>query len=328
VESSKSGIAKELLAKSGVIRTAMFVELWTHWSTYVGTDEPKPAFRVLYRSDPQVIDGRIKEKRKFFKKIKQWGPTKKITSMVDADSLDKKLDERRGLRISPLWFRIVKGFAYFLLYLVLTLFVGLLFAPIGSLLLIAGIVKIFRKGFDLIWRQDNDVPPQVVSILRPLENRFAKNLQEWNQEELGDLMELVAALPTWGQNASETRITQAYHSEDYDELNDKRYPKSEGYSGQSSPLDFAGGELGHHIKASGQSSNVNSQPPLPAPLRNSNSNQTPGDGQSKRKINARDIASDINSGLGDLLLMQKYGLSARQLAVLYKKLGERGLLKS
>ena len=46
------------------------------------------------------------------------------------------------------------------------------------------------------------------------------------------------------------------------------------------------------------------------------------------KISAKAILSDIRSGMDDLALMQKYGLSARQLTAVYTKLQEAGLMKN
>lgn len=58
--------------------------------------------------------------------------------------------------------------------------------------------------------------------------------------------------------------------------------------------------------------------------------QTPEDrkqNSTKTKINAKAVVQDIKTGLDDVALMQKYGLSEKQLPVLYKKLKDAGLLK-
>jgi len=40
----------------------------------------------------------------------------------------------------------------------------------------------------------------------------------------------------------------------------------------------------------------------------------------KRKINAKKVAADIHSGVGDTLLMEKYGLSPKQLETVLRRL--------
>jgi hypothetical protein len=55
------------------------------------------------------------------------------------------------------------------------------------------------------------------------------------------------------------------------------------------------------------------------------SNSTSNEPQKKR-INAKDVLRDMRAGLDDIGLMQKYGLSAKQLTALYKKLEDAGLL--
>jgi hypothetical protein len=46
-----------------------------------------------------------------------------------------------------------------------------------------------------------------------------------------------------------------------------------------------------------------------------------------KKVNAKAVVQDIRTGMDDIGLMQKYGLSAKQLTALYKKLDEAGLMK-
>lgn len=41
---------------------------------------------------------------------------------------------------------------------------------------------------------------------------------------------------------------------------------------------------------------------------------------SKRKIHGKDVARDIQAGMGDSVLMEKYGLSAKQLEGILRKL--------
>jgi hypothetical protein len=55
---------------------------------------------------------------------------------------------------------------------------------------------------------------------------------------------------------------------------------------------------------------------------NSIPNPTP-----KKKVSAKEVLRDIASGADDVGLMEKYGLSARQLTALYKKLEDAGLMK-
>ena len=50
-------------------------------------------------------------------------------------------------------------------------------------------------------------------------------------------------------------------------------------------------------------------------------------GSSPKRLSAKEVLTDINSGLDDVALMQKYGLSAKQMASLYDKLAAKGLLK-
>lgn len=50
-------------------------------------------------------------------------------------------------------------------------------------------------------------------------------------------------------------------------------------------------------------------------------------GSSTKRLSAKEVLVDINSGLDDVALMQKYGLSAKQMAYLYDKLAAKGLLK-
>jgi hypothetical protein len=40
----------------------------------------------------------------------------------------------------------------------------------------------------------------------------------------------------------------------------------------------------------------------------------------KRKIKAKDVAEDVHAGVGDTLLMEKYGLTAKQLEGVLRKL--------
>lgn len=47
----------------------------------------------------------------------------------------------------------------------------------------------------------------------------------------------------------------------------------------------------------------------------------------KKTVKGKEVLADIQAGMGDVGLMQKYGLSAKQLVALYKKLEEAGLLK-
>jgi hypothetical protein len=44
------------------------------------------------------------------------------------------------------------------------------------------------------------------------------------------------------------------------------------------------------------------------------------------KIKAREIAADVHTGLGDTVMMQKYGLSAKQLEGVLRKLVEVDLI--
>ncbi len=46
----------------------------------------------------------------------------------------------------------------------------------------------------------------------------------------------------------------------------------------------------------------------------------------KRKIKAKEVARDIHEGKGDTLLMEKYGLSAKELEMVLRKLLEADLI--
>ncbi len=46
----------------------------------------------------------------------------------------------------------------------------------------------------------------------------------------------------------------------------------------------------------------------------------------RRRINAREVVSDIKSGMSDFLLMQKYALSSKGLQSLFRKLLAAGLI--
>jgi hypothetical protein len=52
-----------------------------------------------------------------------------------------------------------------------------------------------------------------------------------------------------------------------------------------------------------------------------------GQNSTKPKISARAVIQDIEMGLDDMALMQKYGLSAKQLVSLYQRLEAAGLMK-
>jgi hypothetical protein len=45
------------------------------------------------------------------------------------------------------------------------------------------------------------------------------------------------------------------------------------------------------------------------------------------KISVKEVLDDLRAGLDDKELMAKYSLSEKQLAVMYRKLAERGYLK-
>ncbi len=64
----------------------------------------------------------------------------------------------------------------------------------------------------------------------------------------------------------------------------------------------------------------------PGPDRGASPNATKANNPGK-KINAKQIVADIESGMDDVALMQKYGLSAKQMASLYEKLTAKGLLR-
>ncbi|MGO9567100.1 MAG: hypothetical protein ACLP5H_06120 [Desulfomonilaceae bacterium] len=46
----------------------------------------------------------------------------------------------------------------------------------------------------------------------------------------------------------------------------------------------------------------------------------------KRKINAKAVARDVHAGMGDILLMKKYQLSAKQLEGVLRRLVEADLI--
>lgn len=52
-----------------------------------------------------------------------------------------------------------------------------------------------------------------------------------------------------------------------------------------------------------------------------------GQNPTKPRISAKAVIQDIDAGLDDMALMQKYGLSAKQLVSLYQKLEAAGLMK-
>ncbi len=50
------------------------------------------------------------------------------------------------------------------------------------------------------------------------------------------------------------------------------------------------------------------------------------DNMTKRKINAKAVARDVHAGMGDILLMKKYQLSAKQLEGVLRRLVEADLI--
>jgi hypothetical protein len=69
------------------------------------------------------------------------------------------------------------------------------------------------------------------------------------------------------------------------------------------------------------------QIPISPARRSVTGNSVGAGGQTKRKISAKEVVAEIEAGIDDVALMQKYGLSVRQLAGLYKKLEDAGLLQ-
>lgn len=308
---NRNTIAKDLLSKSGAIKMASLVELWTNWSTYVGHENNKPSFTRLCETDTKTIDEEIKERQKFCKILRQWWSFGfKPTGMQDTDILDQKLNELRSKQQKAVWARIRYGIIYLVgLWILIevnkVIYGGLLLdpsvadllgmsqsalkasgLPLGRTLIgwtvIIWIIFYLRKR----WRF-RGLPRKAAPVLEPLKKRLLNNLTRWSKQDLQNLAGLVAALPAWQPNS----------------------PSNENASAAGTRPELS---TTHNVSAISESN------PIPA-----------GDVKkpTRIKINAKAVVQDIRAEMADVGLMQKYGLSAKQLTALYKKLEEAGLLK-
>jgi Protein of unknown function (DUF4236) len=71
----------------------------------------------------------------------------------------------------------------------------------------------------------------------------------------------------------------------------------------------------------------NPEPVSESPRRDLKEKDIAGGDRPTRKISAKAILADIDSGMDSVGLMQKYGLSSSQLAAVYKKLEQAGMMK-
>lgn len=288
-----------MLFKSGAIKMASLVELWTNWASYVDAEEPKPSFEQLYHTDLNAIDAAITKRKKFCKVLQKlaapfrsffdveiFRPSSlgKPTSIMDVYTLDQELDKKRqekkwisGPALNMVWYLAI---APFLIYLVSAI---LLLGPILAipLIVIMWVVKIRQE---LSYRR---FPRHAVPTLKSIKNRVSKNLRKWSDQDLATLAGLVAALPTWQPDSPAAEKTSDTGTRP-EPTRDRSIP------------------YGRH----------NTSPP---PMG--------GKQPAKTKISAKAVVQDIRTGMNDVGLMQKYGLSAKQLTALYKKLDESGLLK-
>lgn len=216
--SKRTAIVNDLLSKSGVIRIASLVELWTDWSRYVGRDVRKPSFKQLYETDLAVVDAGIKERQKFNEMLGEWaffsqqtGQFFKPRGLVDVDFMDTQLDEKRGEASSTCGETLGSAawFALWLAYGGVLAFIGSVLAgPLGAG--IGGIVWICHFGRSLRTKLRNrHLPPNAV-VLGPLRERLETNLTKWNEGDLTEIEELNATLPTWEpKNSSSNTVPTA-----------------------------------------------------------------------------------------------------------------------
>ncbi len=206
MKSNRSAIAKDILTKSGAIRTASLVELWTRWSRYVGADCPKPPFKELYQSNLQVVDARLKDRKNFCNLLGKWSFDFKPTGLSDADILDNQLDEKRVKTIPPLT-KIILGHSYSISAALNWSSLAACWGDCWS----AGYSLHINKLLDwfLFWERQSyrDLPPQTLPVLIRLRKRLASNLKNWDAGDLQDLGELIAPSP--GRRGNEQSIQGA-----------------------------------------------------------------------------------------------------------------------
>jgi RsiW-degrading membrane proteinase PrsW (M82 family)/uncharacterized Zn finger protein (UPF0148 family) len=330
-----SAIARDLLFKSGAIRMASLVELWTNWTSYVGGDErARPSFEVLYHTDLKEIDAAIKNRRKFCKMLSKWSDPRgffdieifrqktsgpKPTGILDVTSLDHHLDEKRqekkwtsGPILSILWYFTVIPLLLFIVASVLGL--G---AVAGIFIIIFWIVKIPQEVSVL--RNLRDLPRHAIPILRPLNKGLKKNLKKWDDYDLKDLAELVAELPTCQPEDSLKILAKAPNSNT--SAGGKQSLTANNYAGgggQSPSEIHAESTIKRAYKDPATGTRAEHRPTIPPAQENRTG---------KRTVNAKEILGDIRAGLDDSALREKYQLSEKGLDSLLGKMIDAGVLR-
>lgn len=283
MKSSRSTIVKDLLIKSGTIKMASLVELWTHWSTYVGTDVPRPLFGELHRSDLQIIDTKISKRAKYQRRLRTWSFDFKPSGLSDIGVLDMQLDEKR-LKELP-----VLRKAFFVAVLALLCCI--------SLAVLTPLVIVYWVGCYCWERQSyHGLPPHALPVLIRLRKRLSRNLRNWTEQDLQALTELMASQPSWDRH--------------------KETMKTNGTSAKTSRVVEASRNTQGNVRPSHTSDRSEQM----------EEKMSSEEGKPRRKINAKEVMADIRRGMDDRALMEKYCLSAKQVAVLYKKLKDSGLL--
>jgi hypothetical protein len=290
-----SEIVNQLLSKSGILRLAILVEIYTNWTSLYAPNMPRPTFRELHATELKDIPALIERPKALRGLILKLGCKKFAPKgFVDANKADEELDRLRR----P--FSGVQILMHVSVEFLLCILLSVLLTPLGGLIYILYWID---KRRDYGW-----LPPRTYKILTKLTNNVKLNLLKWDQHSLMQLASVVEEMPN---------------------LDGKSAPVSSNNESVTEPLPESG---------PAPESPVDSVGPSPAAIENTHGDKSQSDNSlpdstkpttnvpPKKKLKAKEVIKDINTGMDDLSLMNKYGLSAKQLVSLYKKLEDAGLM--